>query len=183
MISIPGPRLFFQNKAQMIEYTKNKEEEVKYLTRLNPKCPEHDPETRRLVKEEVEYIIRIYRKEKPDIEGFKEILSRSGYHYTTGLPTTIDDAPDLAAFKDINESSVVILVWLRSKDLKICCRRVESEGCRLPFHYNNKIARISNAIRKTVEYKMWRNAIMQRDGNKCRKCGLGLKKLYDLKLN
>lgn len=181
MISIPGSRLYFQDKAQAIEYTKNKEEEERYLIRMHPKRANHNPKTRRLVNEEVEYIIRIYRSVKPDMEGFKEILSHSGYNYTTKLPTTILSAPDLAARKDIKGPAVSVLIYVRleSEQLRIICRSEEIDR-RLPFRYNNKIAKISNAIRKTPDFKMWRDDVMQRDGYKCRICGRGLKELYDL---
>jgi hypothetical protein len=141
------------------------------------------PETRRLIDEEAKYIIKTCEREKPNIEEFKEILSRSGYHYVIGMKefmSTINvDAPELAAYKDINESSIVIFV--EDKRLLISDSSREGDYYELPFCYNNK-TKISNALRKTSRYKIWRALRMQRDGHKCQMCGRGLKELNDLNI-
>jgi hypothetical protein len=110
------------------------------------------PETRRLIDEEAKYIIKTCERRKPNIEEFTEILSRSGYHYVIGMKEfllTINvDAPELAAYKDINESSIVIFV--EDKRLLISDSSEEGDYYTRPFCYNNK-TKISNAIRKTLD--------------------------------
>lgn len=107
-----------------------------------------------------------------DIELAKIICQERDYTLLTDNINTVDDKIEYICNKHENYGIQTTTLYGMTHYSCNCrlCSAMKSNG-ENHWNWQGGINDVNDSIRKSWKYKEWRNAVYQRDGFKCRKCG------------